>query len=331
MDTQRVLGKTGIPVSAVGFGGWGIGGRTEGGTSYGDTDDATSLAALRHAIEAGITFIDTAPAYGDGRSERLIGQAAADFPREDLVLASKAGVARWSGEPDYSPAAIIASLDATLQRMNLDYLDLLQLHNPPLETLRDNLEIIETLNYLSQEGKIRSWGLSVKTPAEGVAAIEEFATPVIQVNLNMLDIRALSDGLLSAALANETGVIARTPLCFGFLSGSISANTRFGDGDHRNNWSREQVLRWLKGAEMVFDAIVDDGGYSRAQNAIRFCLSLQGISTVLPGIMLPAEADEHARAGSAGPLDRATVDRILKINRETEFFLPPAATEDSTP
>lgn len=323
---QRVLGNTGILVSGVGFGSWGIGGRTEGTTSYGDTDDATSLAALRRALDTGITFVDTAPAYGDGRSEKLIGQAVAGFPRDKVVLASKAGVAHWTGQPDYSPATIIASLDATLERMGVDYIDLLQLHNAPLDTLRHRPEVLGTLNRLEEQGKIKSWGLSVKTPSEGVTAIEEFSAPVIQANLNMLDTRAVSDGLLSTALEHNTGIIARTPLCFGFLSGSITADTRFPDGDHRNNWSREQVLHWLRGAEMVFDAIAEDEGYSRAQNAIRFCLSLPGVSTVLPGIMFPAEADDHAQACLAGPLAPDAVDQILKINEETDFFLPHANT-----
>tara|TARA_R110000868_G_scaffold4155_49_gene25665 strand:+ start:1680 stop:2675 length:996 start_codon:yes stop_codon:yes gene_type:complete len=326
MAMQRVLGDTGIIVSGVGFGGWGIGGRTEGTTSYGDTDDATSLAALRRALDAGIIFIDTAPAYGDGRSETLIGQAIADYPRDQVVLASKAGVAHWTGQPDYTPANIVASLDATLRRLNVDYLDLLQLHNAPLDTLRRRPDILETLNRLEEQGKTRSWGLSVKTPSEGVTAIEEFSAPVIQANLNMLDTRAVSDGLLSTALAHNTGVIARTPLCFGFLSGFITAETRFPYGDHRNNWPREQVLHWLEGVETVFAAIAQDEGYSRAQNAVRFCLSLPGVSTVLPGIMFPAEADEHAQACLAGPLPQDAVDQILKINEETDFFLPLADT-----
>jgi aryl-alcohol dehydrogenase-like predicted oxidoreductase len=324
MSVQRPLGNTGITVSGVGFGGWGIGGRTPGSTSYGDTDDGVSLAALRHAIDSGINFIDTAPAYGDGRSEELIGQAIKEFSRDRLVLASKAGVVHWAGEPDYSSEAISGSLEATLQRVQTDYLDLLQLHNAPLDLLRRRPEIIETLIRLQERGKIRAWGLSVKTPADGVDAIEAFSAPVIQANLNMLDTRAVSDGLLKKAVKCGTGIVARTPLCFGFLSGTITPDTRFPEGDHRQNWPREQILHWLNGAETVFGAISDDDGMSQAQNAVRFCLSLSGVSTVLPGILNPQEAEEHARAAAAGPLTCAAVDRILEINNKTDFFLPRA-------
>lgn len=323
MSTERTLGDTGIKVSGVGFGGWGIGGRTAGPTSYGSTDDSVSLAALRCAIELDITLIDTAPAYGDGRSERLIGTAAADYPRDRVVLASKTGISGWSDRADFSASGIFTSVDQTLRRMQTDYLDLLQLHNAPPEELRARPEIIGSLERLRELGKIRTWGMSVKNPAEGVVAIEEFSAPVVQANLNMLDTRAITNGLLSAALAHGTGIIARTPLCFGFLSGSITPETRFTEGDHRNNWSRRQVLRWLDGAERVFGALGDDGGSNRAQNAVRFCLSIAGVSTVLPGIMSPAEAEDHASAAAAGPLDAESVARILQINEETDFFLPP--------
>ena len=124
----RPLGKTGLIVSEIGFGAWGIGGRTVGTTSYGDTDDAMSLAALRRARECGISFFDTSAAYGNGHSEELIGQAF-EGSRTSIVIATKAGYDSWDRPPDFSPAAITVSAEASLRRLRTDYIDLLQLHN----------------------------------------------------------------------------------------------------------------------------------------------------------------------------------------------------------
>ena len=147
MIPSRPLGATGLNVSCVGFGGWGIGGRTEGTTSYGDTDDETSLAALRAAIDQGMTFIDTSPAYGNGHSETLIGTVVAEGARERVTLATKAGYLRWGQEPDFSAAAIKRSLDDSLKRLRTDTVDLLQLHNAPLELLKADRTILATLEH----------------------------------------------------------------------------------------------------------------------------------------------------------------------------------------
>src|SRR6266567_241709 len=130
----RPLGKTGLQVSEIGFGAWGIGGRTVEQTSYGDTDDRTSLAALERALERGITFFDTSAAYGDGHSEELIGRAVRGV-RSRVVITTKAGYDSWDRPPDFSPRAIAASTERSLLRLGTDYLDLLQLHNPPCEVL----------------------------------------------------------------------------------------------------------------------------------------------------------------------------------------------------
>ena len=127
----RPLGKTGLQVSEIGFGAWGIGGRTVEQTSYGDTDDRTSLAALDRALERGITFFDTSAAYGNGHSEELIGRAVRG-KRSRAVITTKAGYEAWDQPPDFSPSAIVASTERSLARLGTDYLDLLQLHNPPL-------------------------------------------------------------------------------------------------------------------------------------------------------------------------------------------------------
>src|SRR4030095_14717248 len=128
----RALGKTGLDVSEIGFGAWGIGGRTVGTTSYGDTDDRTSLAALQRALDLGITFFDTSSAYGNGHSEELIGQAF-EGARSRVVIATKAGYEAWDRPPDFSPAAILRSAEASLRRLRTGYIDPLPLQKAPLD------------------------------------------------------------------------------------------------------------------------------------------------------------------------------------------------------
>src|SRR5437773_964848 len=206
----RPLGKTGLVVSEIGFGAWGIGGRTANQTSYGDTDDRTSLAALGRALERGITFFDTSAAYGDGHSEELIGRAVKGV-RSRVVITTKAGYDSWDRPADFSPQAIVASTERSLLRLGTDYLDLLQLHNPPFEMLTA-LDVREALSGLVTTGKIRAWGISSKGPNEAMEALRACDAAVIQANFNMMDVRALTSGLLAEVSRVGAGFIARTPL-----------------------------------------------------------------------------------------------------------------------
>src|SRR5262249_40374953 len=164
----RALGRTGLSVSEIGFGAWGIGGRTVGTTSYGDTNDMTSLAALRAALEARITFFDTSAAYGNGHSEKLIGQAFKGS-RSRVIVATKAGYEAWDRPPDFSAAAITASAEASLRRLDSDYIDLLQLHNAPTAVLQSD-GVRAAMDRLLASGKIRAWGASAKSPADALHA-----------------------------------------------------------------------------------------------------------------------------------------------------------------
>ncbi|MBN9089598.1 MAG: aldo/keto reductase [Reyranella sp.] len=315
----RALGCTGLSVSEIGFGAWGIGGRTSGTTSYGDTDDRTSLAALARALDCGITFFDTSAAYGNGHSETLIGQAFAGR-RDKVMIATKAGYDSWDRPPDFSADAVAASVKKSLRRLCSDYIDLLQLHNPPAEALRDE-RLRGALARLQADGKIRAWGVSAKSPAEAIEALAEFGAPVIQANFNMMDVRALESGLLAEAERRGAGFIGRTPLCFGFLSGTIARGTVFPPGDHRLGWLQAQLDNWIEGAGDLLQAVGAAPGTAGAQAALRFCLAFPAVSTVIPGILKPEEADQNAAASTAGPLSAAAVDAVLAINRRRQFFV----------
>ena len=315
----RPLGKTGLQVSEIGFGAWGIGGRTVEQTSYGDTDDRTSLAALDRALERGITFFDTSAAYGNGHSEELIGRAVRG-KRSRAVITTKAGYEAWDQAPDFSPSAIVASTERSLARLGTDYLDLLQLHNPPLDVVTAPA-VRETLARLVESGKIRAWGVSAKGPDEAMQALRACEIAVIQANFNMMDVRVVSTGLLAEVESLGVGFIARTPLCFGFLSGTIGHDSVFPAGDHRARWPRAQLANWVDGAADLMASISTSPGEAAAQAALRFCLSFPAVSTTIPGIMKPLEADQNAAASLLGPLPPQAVEAILEINRNRRFFV----------
>lgn len=308
-------GETVLTVSEVGFGGWGIGGRTAGATSYGDTDDTRSLAALHAALDQGITLFDTAPAYGDGHSEELIGRAFAGR-RDQVVIATKVGQERFSDPPDFSPAGLRRSLDGSLHRLKVDDIDLLQLHSPPPDALARLPEIAETMADFRREGKIRHFGVSVKAPAEALTVLDCCRPAAIQLNLNMLDWRAVDCGALERAAAEGVGIIARTPLCFGFLSGGVSHETRFAAGDHRAAWPKERLVRWTEAAAAMLAAAGDGPAGPTVLTPLRFCLSFPAVSCVIPGILSSGEVQENAAAADHGPLDPATLERLAATYRD---------------
>ncbi len=313
----RALGRTGLSVSEIGFGAWGIGGRTVAHTSYGDTSDAASLAALARALDCGITFIDTSSAYGNGHSEELIGQAF-EGRRDRVVIATKAGYDAWDRPPDFSAAAIERSAEGSLVRLRTDYIDLFQLHNAPRDVLEAH-DVREVLSSLQKTGKIRAWGVSAKSPVEAIEALALDA-PVIQANFNMMDVRAVTSGLLDDVARRQAGFIGRTPLCFGFLAGTIRRDTVFPPGDHRLGWARAQLDNWIDGAGELLAAVQAAPGAEGAQSALRFCLAFDALATTIPGILTPSEAEENARASDLGALPAPAVDAVLQINGRRNFF-----------
>jgi aryl-alcohol dehydrogenase-like predicted oxidoreductase len=313
----RMLGSTDIRVSAIGFGTWGIGGVTPGHASYGPTDDAESLAALSLALDHGITFYDTADIYGHGHSEELLAQAFAT-KRHQVVIASKVGYVDNFERQDFSPRHIRESLDASLARLRTDYLDVYQLHNPPVESGAALDELVDTLRALEREGKIRSVGVSLRSPEDGVRVIE-CGVDAIQVNVNLMDQRARTLGLLDAARTHRTGVIVRTPLASGFLSGPLDTAT-LDPRDHRRARSADQLRRWHRGAAL-FAALNHDAGRTPAQLALQFCLADASVSTVVPGMMRRHEVEENVGTFAATGMTDAERHAIQALYAGHEFFV----------
>jgi aryl-alcohol dehydrogenase-like predicted oxidoreductase len=312
----RSLGRSGVPVSEVGFGAWGIGGNKDGAVAYGPTDEAQSLDALSAAFDAGITFYDTADLYGYGESERLIGRAFASR-RDKVVIASKVGMLDAAGKQDFSPARIESALDASLQRLRTDYVDLYQLHSPPLDALRP--ELLAVLDELKKKGKVRAVGISLKAPEEGEKALALYPFAAMQVNFNLLDQRLLDLGLAQRCLEKGAGIIARTPLCFGFLTTKYSADEAFDPSDHRSRWSVEQRRVWASANELFQNYRRD--AETAAQFAIRFCLSFDAVSSVIPGMLTRDHVEENSGSVAAPVLAAAEKGRIRDVYRSNRFFI----------
>ncbi len=316
----RPLGTTGLSVSAVGFGAWGIGGHTQGGRSYGRTDDAVSLAALNAAHDAGITFYDTAPLYGLGHSETLIGRAFSGR-RESVVIATKAGYTDFSSPQDFTASGLRRSVENSLRRLGTEYIDLLQLHDLSAQGLNDNPHIPETLATLQAQGKVRACGVSVKSPEDALPLLAQPIFQVFQINFNMLDPRAVDCGLLTQALRRGVGLVARTPLCFGFATGDLTGNEVFPVEDHRSGWPRDRRVAWADGARRMHgiarleDGPLPPGPVSGATLALRYVLSFKAVSTTIPGMFSPAEVAENTIAASGAVFSEDTLAALLACSR----------------
>lgn len=312
----RKLGNTGIEVSEIGFGTWGL-----GGNSYGPVDDNVSKAALRFAFDSGITFYDTSDLYGNGHSEEVLGDALHDV-RDKIIISTKVGLLPHTGFDmpcDFSPAYIRQELDASIRRLRSDYVDIYLLHSPTIEMLREDREIVATLQTLKEAGKIHAYGISVRSPDDGLVAIQEFGINVVQVNFNMIDQRAINNGLFDLAYEKKVGVIARTPLCFGYLTGKLHGNEKFEGIDHRANWPVDQRQRWAK-APGLFSFLNQGKNRTPAQLALRFCLDHKSVSTVIPGMMNCNEVRENALVSSLEALNAEEVARIKLIYENNSFY-----------
>jgi len=307
------LGQTGLVVSQIGFGAWGIGGGT---LAYGPTDDQESRIALRRAYDLGVTFYDTADIYGNGHSECLIGDTLKDV-RRNVIIATKVGFSEAS--QDFSPEYIKQSLEASLKRLQTDYIDLYQLHCPSIDALgEDSLSVLRTLK---EEGKVRTAGISVRSPDDGLVAATKYEFKVLQVNFNLVDQRALNNGLFALCEKNGVGIIVRTPLCFGFLTEAYSPESHFDSSDHRSRWSSEQRKRWATSYKYFSSALGKNGEQTHAQIALRFCLSYRSVSTVIPGMLTKEQVEENAFASQMGPFSKEELQEIERIYQDNAFFV----------
>jgi aryl-alcohol dehydrogenase-like predicted oxidoreductase len=313
------LGRSGLKISEIGFGAWGIGGASLGATSYGQTDDQMSIAALQRARQSGINFFDTSNVYGNGHSEALIGQAFADC-RDEVVIATKAGFVDYQQQPNYRAATIERSIEGSLARLRTSRIDLLQLHNATAGILRELPDTLDLLKRLQQEGTVTVIGVSVKSPEDALELLDLFPFEAVQANFNMMDIRALDCGILDQLAAQKVAFIARTPLAFGFLTGALSGEEEFPPDDHRSRWPREQLRLWAKGGRDLYRCCAESASATPAAVALRFCLSYPAVTTTIPGILTPKEVDLNIAAVTSGPLLPASC-RAVELLHERRCFV----------
>jgi len=319
----RVLGRTGLRVGELGFGAWAIGGN-QYGNSYGPTDDAEAKRAIRRAYELGCNFFDTADVYGHGHSEELLGEALADV-RHDVILATKVGgnfynrdvhslvrdrLAQALGKsldriPEGAPLPVTHDANFTapyvrfaaeqsLRRLRTDCIDLLQLHNPPLNLI-SRMETYEALEDLKREGKIRFYGVSVHPPAEGLAAIHATLPDTVQIVYNLARREAEVEFLPAARTAN-IGVIAREPLANGLLAGKYAADAAWSKGDIRGRMPRSHVAQLTALGQRVRE-LAQHADVTAAQLALKFVLDNEAVSVVIVGMKTVAQVDENLSAG----------------------------------
>ena len=320
---RRILGRTGLAVSEIGFGGWGIGGNAFG-NSYGPTDDAESKRAIRRAYELGCNFFDTADVYGHGHSETLLGEALEDV-RDRVVIATKVGgnfynrdihpllrerVAQAVGQPleefpdgaplpvthdaNFTPAYIRFAVGRSLERLRTTWIDLLQLHNPPINLISD-MATYGTLEDLKREGRIRSYGVSVHPPEEGLAAVSATMPDTVQIVYNLAR-REAEDAFLPAARAANVGVVAREPLANGFLAGRYAADSAWPSGDIRARMPRPYVAQLAALGQRVRE-LAEKSGLSAAQLALKFVLDRPEIGCAIVGMKTVGQVEENLNAG----------------------------------
>ena len=310
----RTLGKTGLKVSEVGFGAWAIGGNSFG-NSYGPTDDKTSLEAVRKALDLGCNFFDTADAYGHGHSEELLGEALKDH-RKDVIIATKVGADFYHDPPrmDFNADYLSFALTKSCERLQTDYVDLYQLHNPPIQLLR-NEKIFDGLEKLQRTGRIRHYGISIHDPKEGLLAIQHAQPAAIQVVFNILRQEAKNQ-LFQSARQNDVSIIAREPLANGFLTGKFGPDSSFPTGDIRFGFPRNYFHSLTRAAQQL--SFLKSESRTMAQASIRFVLDQKEISTVIPGAKTTKQTEENLQASEMSSLTGEELLRI-RVLRESGF------------
>ncbi|MEV4382456.1 aldo/keto reductase [Streptosporangium sp. NPDC049644] len=313
---QRELGRTGRRIGVVGLGAWQL------GADWGEVGEDEALATLNAAVDAGVTFVDTADVYGDGRSEQIVSQLIKDRP--GLTVATKMG-RRVVQEPSaYTLDNFRAWTDRSRANLGVDTLDLVQLHCPPTPVYSSD-EVFDALDTIVAEGRVAAYGVSVETCEEALTAIARPNVATVQIILNAFRLKPL-EKVLPAAAAAGVGIIARVPLASGLLSGRYDESTVFAADDHRTfNRHGESFdvgetfsgVDYATGLEAVRRlAPLVPPRTTMAQFALRWIIDQPGVSVVIPGARNPAQAGANAAAAALDALPEATLQGVREIYDE---------------
>jgi aryl-alcohol dehydrogenase-like predicted oxidoreductase len=311
----RELGRTGWKVSACSFGAWAI------GADWGSVDDAESLSALNRAVELGVNFFDTADVYGDGRSERLMAKLRRQH-RERIYIATKAGRRlNPHNAAGYNRANLTAFVERSLKNLEVDALDLLQLHCPPFQTYYMP-EVYGVLDDLVKAGKLRYYGVSVEKVEEALKAIVYPNVQSIQIIFNMFRQRP-AELFFEQAMKKKVGILARVPLASGLLTGKLSASSQFTRDDHRaynrhgeafdrgETFSGVDYTTGLRAVEEL--KAVCPTGMSMTQFALRWILMFDAVTCAIPGAKRPSQVDENFTVSDLPPIPDATMTAVRSV------------------
>ena len=313
---NRPFGRTGRSVAPIGFGAWAI------GAAWGKVDDSESVAALHAALDAGLDFIDTADVYGDGHSEQLIARVLKERGGARPFVATKAG-RRLPQQTvaGYSADNLEGWIDRSLRNLDVDVLDLVQLHCPPTDAYY-HPEVFERMERLVERGKLRHYGVSVERVEEGLKAIEYPGVASVQIIYNMFRMRP-AELFFRQAQRRNVAVIARVPLASGMLSGKFGRDTRFEDSDHRQfnrhgeafdvgeTFSGVPYEAGLAAVEKLRPLVPE--GATMAQLALRWILMDEAVTVVIPGARTAAQALGNIAAATLPALPQATLDAVAQV------------------
>jgi aryl-alcohol dehydrogenase-like predicted oxidoreductase len=315
METGR-LGRTGRYVGVVGLGCWQLGG------DWGEVSAGDALAVLEAAVADGVTFLDTADVYGDGRSEKVIGQFLRANPGSGVTVATKMGRrASPHGPEAYTLDAFGSWTDRSRGNLGVDRLDLVQLHCPPTSVLSDDA-VFDALDTLVDDGRIAAYGVSVETCEEALTAIARPGVATVQIILNAFRLKPLEQ-VLPAAHAAGVGVIARVPLASGLLSGRYDEQSVFSADDHRTynrhgeafdvgeTFSGVPYEVGVQAAREIAELAPD--GVPTASFALRWVLDQAGVSVVIPGARSADQVHGNAAAADLPPLEPSAVDGVRRV------------------
>lgn len=320
----RELGRTGWKVSTISFGAWAIGG------AWGTVDDRDSMAALHRALDLGVNFFDTADVYGDGHSEQLIAQLRKQRS-EPFYVATKAGRRLELQTPEgYSRQNLTAWVERSLKNLEVEALDLLQLHCPPTSVYYMP-EVFGILDDLKQSGKLRHYGVSVEKVEEALKAIEYPGVQSVQIIFNIFRQRP-RDLFFAEAQRRQVGILARLPLSSGLLTGKLTRDSRFAADDHRQyNRQGESFDRGETFSGLDYEIglqVVDQlrpfipSGSSMAQMALRWILMFPAITCAIPGGKRPSQVQENVAAADLPPLSEGSMKAIdILYNKQVRQYV----------
>lgn len=318
----RTLGKTGLRVSEIGFGAWAI-----GKSSWVGAEDDESLKALHAAIDRGVNFIDTAMGYGNGHGERLVGQVVRSR-KERIHVATKVSPInlKWpapAGTPvdeGFTAAHVVACAERSLHNLGVETIAVLQFHVWIDEWAQEG-DWLEGIVKLKEQGKIRSFGISLNDhqAENGIKLIETGVVDTVQFIYNIFD-QTPEEKLLPACEKHRVGTIVRVPLDEGGLTGAITPDTTFPDGDFRNGYFRDNRKRELFERVQAIAADLDIASEQMPEAALRFILSHPAVSTVIPGMLRSREVEMNCALADGKGLPQEQVAKLRKHKWFRNFY-----------